>query len=86
MVKGGTGFRKQASKRRRSTCRKKLHLSKNGSNHYGNVSKLEVDEIADNSHVDIDIVVRDEAVPGPSSSGLQTNQEVFSICQSVKES
>ena len=69
MIKGGTGFRKQASKRRRSTCRKKLHLSKHGSNHHGNV---EVDEIADNnSLVDIDIVVGDEAVPGPSTSGLQ---------------
>ena len=69
MVKGETGFRKQASKRRRSTCRKKLHSSKYGSNYHGNV---EVGEIADkNSLVDIDIVVGDEAVPGPSTSGLQ---------------
>ena len=46
-----------------------MHLSKHGSNHHGNV---EVDEIADNnSLVDIDIVVGDEAVPGPSTSGLQ---------------
>ena len=67
MVKCGTGFRKQASKRRRSICRKKLHLPKKGSNHH--VSS-EVDEIADNSIVDINlnIVVGDEAVPGPSSS------------------
>ena len=37
---------------------------------------LEVDEIADRSIVDIDGVVGDEAVPGPSLSGLHTNQEV----------
>ena len=37
---------------------------------------LEVDEIADSSIVDIDGVVGDEAVPGPSLSGLHTNQEV----------
>ena len=46
-----------------------------GSNHH--VSS-EVDEIADNSIVDINlnIVLGDGAVPGPSSFGLQNNQEV----------
>ena len=44
---------------------------KKGSNH-------QVDEIADNRIVDINlnIVVGDEAVQGPSSYGLQNNQEV----------
>ena len=74
MVKGGTGFRKQASKRRRNICQKKLHLSKKGSNHH---VPSKVDEIADNSIVDINlnIVVGDKAVPGPTY-GLQNNQEV----------
>ena len=67
MVKGGTGFRKQASKRRIIT------YQKNGSNDH--VSS-EVDEIADNSIVNIDIVVGDEAIQGTSSSSLQTSQEV----------
>ena len=52
MVKGGTGFRKQASKRRRTICRKKLHLAKKGSNH---LVSSEFDEIADNNIVDINL-------------------------------
>ena len=77
MVKCETGFRKLANNRRGNSRRKRLHLPKNRSNPHGN---LEVDEIADNSIVDIDLIieVEDEEVSGPSPSGLQNNQEVSS--------
>ena len=51
MVKGGTGFRKQASKRRRTICRKKLHLPKKEAT----LVSSEFDEIADNIIVDINL-------------------------------
>ena len=54
MVKCETGFRKLANNRRGNSHRKRLHLPKNRSNPHGN---LEVDEIADNSIVDIDLII-----------------------------
>ena len=52
MVKGGTGFRKQASKRRRTICRKKLHLPKKEATI---LYPVRFDEIADNIIVDINL-------------------------------
>ena len=75
MVKGGTGFRKQARKRRIITYQK-------GGNHH--VSS-EVDEIADNSIVNIDIVVvadgfwRQYFMTVPLSELSNINFQQFSI-------
>lgn len=65
MVSGGTNFRKEANKRRKSTCRKNLHLSKKNKNTNNESSP----PVSDTNIVNI-VEYIDLNLPGPSGINI----------------